>query len=575
MTASFSANASPVWGTGMTETLESTVVEALVYNLIQLGVEQAYGISGGAITLFFDEVGQSPIALHHFRHESGAVFAAIESHFASGKPTIAFCTTGPGLTNALTGMRTARADGAKVILVSGATGRPQTGRWAAQETSAYTVPQDALYGCGAIFDYAVRVEQPVEMVEVFRRLQMGVAHPGGFAAHVALPMSILTQRIEIPKVAPMASSVAPASAPKGVELCAELLREGPFAVWVGHGARQADREVRALVERTGAGVFCSPRGKGTVSEKHPQFLGVTGLGGHLEVSQYMKARQPDWILVLGTRLGELSSLWDVDMKPRRGFLHVDLDREVPGTAYPDCQTIAFQAEIREFLTALLEHFPFDDEQTEVVPFPRRVSPLPETRRGLVREGVLMEILQRRVVEDSDAVVLSDGGSASVLCNHHLKFTQPRRYRMTSFFGARGHYAAGVVGAALGRHGKAVSVLSEEAMLVGAEVSSAAQYRAQAIWIVLNRAGHSENERSHQALGLSAEGLTFPAVNYATLAESLGARGLCIQCEDDLDEAIREALACEGPVVLDIWLDAPTSQLELDEPAAEAADILGF
>jgi acetolactate synthase-1/2/3 large subunit len=204
------------------------------------------------------------------------------------------------------------------------------------------------------------------------------------------------------------------------------------------------------------------------------------------------------------------------------------------------------------------------------------SPLPETRYGLVREGVLMEILQRRVVEDSDALVLSDGGSASVLCNHHLKFTEARRYRMTSYFGARGHYAAGVVGAALGRGGKAISILSEEAMLMSAEVSSAVQYKAAAVWIVLNRAGHSENERCHQSLGLNTASLNFPSVDYATLAESLGARGLRVQSESQLDEAIREALASEGPIVLDVWLDVPlTTGLKLVEPVAEVADILGF
>jgi len=577
MSVAFSVEMDRSWVAGFAETIESTAVEALVHNLAQLGVEQAYGVSGGGIGLLYDELVRSPIALHHFRHESGAVFAATEAHFASDAPTVAFCTTGPGLINALTGMRAARADGAKVILISGATGGRQAGRWATQETTSYTMPQDALYGSGALFDYAIRVEHPVELPEVFRRLQMGVAHAGGFVAHVALPMSILSQRIQTPAVAPAASAISPVAAAKGEALCAELLRQGPFAVWVGHGARHADREVRSLVERTGATVFCSPRGKGVVSEKHPQFIGVTGLGGHLEVNRYMTARRPDWILVLGSRLSELTSLWDADLKPRRGFLHVDLDREVPGTAYPDCQTIAFQAEIREFLGGLLQHFPFDDEKTEVVPFPRQMrSPLPETRYGLVREGVLMETLQRRVVEDSDALVLSDGGSASVLCNHHLKFTKPRRYRMTSYFGARGHYAAGVVGAALGRGGKAISILSEEAMLMSAEVSSAAQYKAAAVWIVLNRAGHSENERCHEALGLNADNLNFPSVDYATLAESLGARGLRVQSEDQLDEAIQEALVCEGPIVLDVWLDAPPAAgMELEPPVAEVADILGF
>ena len=159
-----------------------TVVGALTDCLAGLGVERAFGVSGGAIALLFDALADSSIELNHFRHESGAAFAAAEAYFASGKPTVAFATTGPGLLNALTGITAARWDGAKVILLSGATSSAQRGRWATQETSPYTMPQDVFYTQGPIFDFAVRMEHAAEFPEVIRRLSAGLSRPAALAS---------------------------------------------------------------------------------------------------------------------------------------------------------------------------------------------------------------------------------------------------------------------------------------------------------------------------------------------------------------------------------------------------------
>src|SRR6202008_2963198 len=79
-----------------------TLASSLVGGLLQLGVRQAFGVSGGAMAALWHAMSASALQVCHFRHESGAAFAAAESHFASGRPVLVFTTTGPGLTNALT-----------------------------------------------------------------------------------------------------------------------------------------------------------------------------------------------------------------------------------------------------------------------------------------------------------------------------------------------------------------------------------------------------------------------------------------------------------------------------------------
>src|SRR5690348_2034012 len=88
----------------------ATVVSALVEMLSRLGVQQAYGVSGGAMAALWDALSASRLGVFHMRHETGAAFAAIEASFASGRPVAVFTTTGPGLTNALTGILAAREE---------------------------------------------------------------------------------------------------------------------------------------------------------------------------------------------------------------------------------------------------------------------------------------------------------------------------------------------------------------------------------------------------------------------------------------------------------------------------------
>lgn len=540
-----------------TTTGETRVVSALTEALAEWGVDEAFGVSGGAIALLFDAIAESSISLRHFRHETGAAFAACEAHFASGRPTVVFATTGPGLLNALTGITAAKWEGAKVVLISGHTNAPQRGRWASQETSSYTMPQDALYGQSAMFDYAVRLESASELPEVARRLSSGLRRPGGFVAHVCLPMSVQSAMVERQTLKTVGRVAVPTASPTDIaEIAARLKHEG-FAIWAGFGATQAAPLVRQLVERSEAKIFCSPRAKGIVSERHPQFLGVSGLGGNDEVSEYMLHQKPRYTLVLGTRLGEATSFWDRDLMPSEALIHVDIDPEVPGSSFPDMATWGVQAEIGAFLEQLLEHFPErrrGPELGRILPFDDSVAAPRAEPRSPVRPQKLMDALQRQVLDATDAIVLAECGNSFAWCNHYLKFDQPGRYRVSTLFGSMGHVAAGVVGAALASEKKAVAVVGDGSMLMNSEVSTAAQYGAQAVWVVLNDAGYGMCRDGHRALGLAGEHLAMPNVDFVEWARSMGADGARVDTEDTLEIALRDAMRAEGPFVVDVRID---------------------
>ncbi|WP_442994242.1 thiamine pyrophosphate-binding protein, partial [Scytonema sp. PRP1] len=99
-----------------------SVASAIVKMLEEIGVQYAFGVSGRVgCTPLWHALQHSSIQVLHFRHEAGAAFAATEAYFASDSPIVVFATTGPGITNALTGLFAARWEGAKVIFLSAST----------------------------------------------------------------------------------------------------------------------------------------------------------------------------------------------------------------------------------------------------------------------------------------------------------------------------------------------------------------------------------------------------------------------------------------------------------------------
>lgn len=534
------------------------VSQAVVQMLSAMGVKHAFGVSGGAIAPMWHALQHSSIKVMHFRHEAGAAFAATEAYFASEEeaPVVVFTTTGPGITNALTGLYAARWEGAKVIFISACTSAPQRGRWACQETSNHTMGHSGLFASGELFHYANILESTEQLSETSRRINSGLARANGFVAHLSIPTAVQSNTVSKPLVSAKLSHSLPTANEQTIAECAELLKEGSFAIWVGFGARKASAAIRELAEKTGAAVMSSPRGKGIFPEDHPQYLGVTGFAGHESVLRYMQEQRPDYTLVLGTRLSEPTSLWNPQMIPNKGFIHVDIDPEVPGTAYPEANTFGIQSDINEFLTALLKHFPQDQQRTEQVelPRPQRTTINPDNTSP-VRPEVLMNMIQRIVVEGTDSRIMAEVGTSFAWAINKLRFIKSNQFRASTGFGSMGHFSTGVVGASLTRNKKAVAIVGDGSMLMNNEISTAVRYQVPAVWIVLNDGNYNMCKQGMSSLGFDDMETDIPQVNFAEIARCMGADGIRVERESDIQVALEKAMTSEKPLVIDVLIDS--------------------
>lgn len=535
--------------------IPESIADVVVNMLEEMGVKHAFGVSGGAIARLWNSLEQSSIQVIHCRHESGAAFAAAEAYFTNDCPTVVFTTTGPGITNALTGLLAARWEGAKVILLSGMTSTSQRGRWALQETTADTMPYADIFTSGNLFDYATTLESCDQLPEISRRLALGLTQPGSFVAHVSIPSAIQNSPPKKPLLKVALSQTLAGVSEETASSCAKLLSEAPFAIWVGFGARKAAPAILQLAERTGAAVMCSPRGKGIFPEKHPQFVGITGFAGHLSVLKYMQKNTPARTLVLGSRLGEFTSFWNPIMVPSSGFIHVDIDAKVPGTAYPEAETIAIQSDVGVFVRALLKYFPENSNQLSNVNLPQpECNVITNKTKGLIRPDALMKVIQQVIVENSNAIVMAEGGNSFAWAINRLRFLKTERCRVSTGFGSMGHFTTGVIGAALVNSHKAVAIVGDGSMLMNNEVSTAVRYEIPAIWIILNDGLYNMCDKGQAMQGFKGTDAIIPQTDFASFARSLGAEAMRIEKESEIQIAIEKAMQSKKPFVVDVVID---------------------
>lgn len=547
---------------------DSFTVSALIARALhRMGVRDAFGVLGGGIAAFAEGLRRFPIRFFHTRHEAGAAFAAVEAHFASERPTLVVTTTGPGLWNALNGVMAARADGAKLLVISGATSSAQLGRGAVQESGPASAPA-GLTTAGPLFHLAARPESAPELVHFLQQLACGFARPGGFVAHLALPWSLQTQLLDrsyrdesLATVTAVASwlTAPPTADERTLDAVLDRLASGPALLWIGHGARQASEELRRFAVAAQLPVVGSPRSKGVFDEHHPLFVGVSGAGGHASVPAFFAAHRPATVLVVGTRLGEVTSFLSPAVTPRDGWIHVDLDPTAFAAAFPGIPGLGIVADARAFFTSLHARAEatgwYQRRAPAALPLVEPAPPLaPLGDDAPVRPAYAMQVVQDLVVDGSESIVMSEAGSSFTWCNYALRFRAPHRYRTSAAWGSMGHFTSGALGAALASGRRAFAVVGDGAMLMNNEINTAVAYRAAVIWLVLNDAQLGLNEHGMRALGMEPVETQLPRTDFAELARCQGAIGLRASCERELAGAIATALTMSGPVVIDVRVD---------------------
>jgi acetolactate synthase-1/2/3 large subunit len=545
--------------------------------LERLGVEVIFGLCGHTNIAFLEALGRSRIRFITTRHEQMAAHAADGYARASGKVGVCLTHLGPGLTNAVTGIANAALDSIPMVVIAGDVPSYYFGRHPHQEMNLHQ-DADQYQVCRPFCKRVYRVDRVADLPRIVERAfhlaQSG--RPGPVLVDV--PMDLFSADLAVdafdkapPEIARV--GIDPATAERIVEALATARRP---VLYAGGGviSANATRELAALAEALDVPVAHTLMGKGCLPDDHPLLLGQTGFWGTPISNDTCRAA--DLIVAVGTRLAEAnSSSWDprftFEIPPTR-LMHIDVDLAEIGRNYPTELGVVADAKVAlEGLAAAAQGRTYADRGNLRERIARGRQEFAEnwaaqrtSSQYPLRPERILNDLRKAVPEDG--YIVTDVGWNKNGVGQQFPITVPGTFITPSGLATMGFGPAAALGVKVAQPGRQVVALIGDGGF-GANpsvVATAMEAGLKVIWVVMDNNAFGTIAGLQQMHYGSTFGCVFECdgkpyrVDYAAMARSYGANGILIESADQLEPALRAAIAASKPTLIHVPMEnAPT------------------
>ena len=537
---------------------EKSGAEILIDTLMEQGVDTIFGYPGGAVLPIYDALFQQKKIKHVLvRHEAGAAHAAEGYARATGKPGVVLVTSGPGATNAVTGIADAFLDSIPLVVLTGQVATNLIGTDAFQEADTVGITRHC-----SKHNYLVK--DPAELATVVREA-FAIAtkgRPGPVVIDIPKNVQVAKAATDVKRPTrsrfTYAGEADYAEINRAVELIANakapILYTGGGIINSGPAASEALRE---LAELTGAPVTSTLMGLGAYPASGDAWLGMLGMHGTYEANMAMN--QCDVMVCLGARFDDRVTGRLDAFSPRSVKIHVDIDRSsMNKTVRVDLPIVA---DVGTAMRQMIDVW--KGRKTKKQPLTEWWSRITGWRAVdcLSYPGSTQEIMPQYAIQrlfaatkDKAPIITTEVGQHQMWAAQHFHFDAPNKWLTSGGLGTMGYGLPAAIGAQMGHPDALVIDIAGEASIQMniQEMATATQYRLPVKVFILN------NEwmgmvRQWQELTYESrysESYSDSLPDFVALAEAYGWKG--IRCADPakLDDAIAEMLAHDGPVMFD-------------------------
>jgi acetolactate synthase-1/2/3 large subunit len=560
---------------------------ALIDSLKRHGVTHIFGYPGGAILPIYDELYRAEAAggIQHIlvRHEQGAAHAADGYARATGKVGVCFGTSGPGATNLVTGIATAHMDSIPMVIITGQVARAAIGTDAFQETDIYgiTLP---------IVKHSYVVRDPKDMArivaEAFYIASSG--RPGPVLIDVPKDVGleefdyvpVESGNVKLPGYRPTVKGN-----PRQIVQAIDLIRQARQPLlYVGGGAiaANAHAEVKQLAELFHIPVTTTLMGIGAFDEHHPLALGMLGMHGTAYAN--FAVSECDLLICVGARFDDRVTGKLDEFASRAKVIHIDIDpAEVGKNRTPDVPIVG---DVRNVLKELLRRTQaagISSTPNQTQEWLNRINrwredyPLvvPHHEHSIAPQEVIFEVGRQA----PDAYYTTDVGQHQMWSAQFLK-NGPRRWISSAGLGTMGYGLPAAMGAKVALPHEQVICISGDASFQMSlqELGTIAQYGINVKTIIINNGWQGMVRQWQQAFygeRYSSSNMEPSMPDFELLAKAYGIKGIVIHSRDQLQNAIAEMLAHDGPVLVDAHVTRDENCYPMVAPGKSNAQMIGL
>ena len=524
--------------------------------LKRVGIDTVFGYPGGVVLPLYDRWPSHPEVRHILaRHEQGAGHAAEGYAKASGRLGCALATSGPGATNLVTAITDAMMDSIPVLFITGNVARNLLGKDGFQEAdiTGITMP---------ITKHNYLVMRAEDIAPAFAEAAHIATTGRQGPVHIDIPKDVFLEEAEFEwsdEISLRGYRPSSTGNPAQVKRAAELIRraERPI-IFAGHGVIQgnATDELIEFAEKSGAPVLNTLLGLGAIPQDHALSYGMLGMHGSYWANH--AASNADLIIGLGMRMDDRALGRFADLNPTAQVIHVDID---PAEHNKNIlATVPIVGDVREVLKQLVEEFEptshpewlrwIDDMQSEhAESFSVPTGPELSTQYAESRIAALA---------GREAVVVTGVGQHQMWAAQHMDISRPRQLVTSGGLGTMGFEVPAAVGAAVAQPDRTVWAICGDGgfQMTSQEMSTMVDEHLPVKMAIMNN-GFLGMVRQWQELFYDDNyvSVAISQPDFVKLAEAYGIKAIRVTEKSEVDAAIAEAHAHDGPVLIDFQVQA--------------------
>jgi acetolactate synthase-1/2/3 large subunit len=546
-----------------------TGAEIVVRCLAEEGVEHVFGYPGGAVLYIYDAIFKQDKFQHILvRHEQAAIHAADAYSRSSNKVGVALVTSGPGVTNAVTGLSTAYMDSIPMVVISG-------------QVPSHAIGQDAFQECDTVgitrpvVKHNFLVKDVKDLAETMKKAFFiaRTGRPGPVLVDIPKDISMHKHVFNYPKEIEMRSyrpvdKGHAGQIRKAVQLL--LAAERPM-IYTGGGVilAHASNELNRMVEKLGFPVTNTLMGLGGSRASDPNFVGMPGMHGTYEANMAMQ--NCDVLIAIGARFDDrvIGNPKHFSTNPRK-IIHIDID---PSSISKRVKVdIPIVGNVKDVLVELLSQLDASDAKPNAPALKKWWAQIDEwrSRKCLAYPTSDLVIKPQQVVESlfditkGDAFVTSDVGQHQMWAAQYYRFDKPRRWINSGGLGTMGVGLPYAMGVQMANPGATVACITGEGSIQMniQELATCKQYHLTPKIILLNNR-FLGMVRQWQQLDYGSrysESYMDSLPDFEKLAEAYGHVGMRIDKPGDVDGALRDAFAMKDRLVFMNFITDPSENV---------------